>query len=361
MTARRAARSGKRRSAGNNLRYVLGNPVRQLRIALLCLAMLVVTGTLGYRHLEGMGWVDALYMTVITVATVGYGEIHPLHTASRLFTIGIIVLGVGIGAWTAAATVEVLLGQSLWLSVQRRKMKQSVDAVRDHFIVCGHGRLGTRIVRDLETRGERYVVVDRRQEMEEGLAAGEVPYVMGDATSDEVLLRAGVTRARGLVATLDSDASNVLAVLTARLHNPDLLIVARANSESSEHKLLRAGADRVVTPESIGGHRLALALLRPAVNDLFNEIFSFGHGIEVDVGQITVSPGSPVAGQTVEGCDLRRLREVTILAVRDADGHFTLNPDPKRVIAAGETLIVIGPAEAIYGLEATYGSDAAVE
>jgi voltage-gated potassium channel len=345
------------RSPVNRLRHLLGSPVRQLQLAVACLGLLVAVGTVGYRVVEGMGWLDALYMTVITVTTVGFGEVQPLHPAGRLFTIALLVFGVAAGAWTAATTVEVLLGPSLWLSVQRRKMRQAVDTLRDHFIVCGHGRLGTRIVHDLHTRGESYVVVEMSAAQEERLAADDVPYVMGDATTDEVLLKAGVARARGLVAALDSDASNVLAVVTARLHNPALLIVARANSEPSEHKLLRAGADRVVTPESIGGHRLALALLRPAVNDLFNEIFSFGREIEVDVGQITIPAGSPFAGQTVAGCDLRRLRNVSILAIREAEGRFELNPDAQRVVAAGETLIVIGPADAVYELEAMYGAD----
>jgi voltage-gated potassium channel len=159
------------------------------------------------------------------------------------------------------------------------------------------------------------------------------------------------------VAALDSDASNVLAVLSARELNPGLLIVARANTEASESKLRRAGADRVVTPDAIGGHRLALALLRPAVHDLFNEIFSFGAQIAVDVGQLLIHEGSPFAGQTVAGCDLRRLRSVSILAVREPDGGFTLNPDAERVVRPGETLILIGPADAVYELEAMYGGD----
>jgi voltage-gated potassium channel len=156
------------------------------------------------------------------------------------------------------------------------------------------------------------------------------------------------------VAALDSDANNVLTVLTARGLNPKLLVVSRANSDASESKLRRAGADRVVTPEDIGGHRLALALLRPAVHDLFTEMFSFGMNVAVDVGQITIAPDSPFAGQTVARCDLRRMRNVSILAIRDTAGTFALNPDAQRVLSAGETLIVIGPAEAVYELEAMY-------
>jgi voltage-gated potassium channel len=250
-----------------------------------------------------------------------------------------------------------MLGQTLWLSVQRRKMTQSLAGLRDHYVICGHGRLGTRIERELRARGESFVVVDWTQSLEETFLRQQIPHLIGDATHDDVLSRAGVERARGLVAALDSDASNVLAVLSARELNPGLLIVARANTEASESKLRRAGADRVVTPDAIGGHRLALALLRPAVHDLFNEIFSFGAQIAVDVGQLLIHEGSPFAGQTVAGCDLRRLRSVSILAVREPDGGFTLNPDAERVVRPGETLILIGPADAVYELEAMYGGD----
>jgi voltage-gated potassium channel len=198
------------------------------------------------------------------------------------------------------------------------------------------------------------VVVDWNPEMEEDLLEDDIPHLVADATSEQTLQDAGITTARGIVAALDDDAQNVLTVLTARELNPRLLIIARAGTESLESKLLRAGADRVVTPSSIGGHRLALALLRPAVHDFFGRIFSVSAQPDVDVGQITVPGDSPFAGQTIEGCDLRRIRNVSILAIRGPDGEFDLNPGAKRRIEPGETLIFIGPAESVYDLEALY-------
>ena len=341
----------------HRVRMSLVDPVRQFQASLALLVVVIVVGTVGYHLIERLRWLDAAYMTVITVATVGFGEVRPLTDAGHVWTMALIVVGVGTGAWAATRAVEVMLGQTLWLSVQRRRMRQSLAGLRDHYVICGHGRLGTRIERDLRARGESFVVIDWSATIEETFLAENIPHVIGDATHDEVLRTAGVERARGLVSALDSDANNVLVVLTARELNPDLLIVARANSEASEPKLRRAGADRVVTPDAIGGHRLALALLRPAVHDLFNEVFSFGVEIKVDVGQITIEPQSPFAGQTVAGCDLRRMRNVSILAVREPAGVFTLNPDAERVIQPGETLIVIGPAEAVYELEAMYSGD----
>lgn len=352
-----ARRRGSDRRLMHRLRTALADPVHQFQFSLALLVALLFAGTLGYRLLEHMGWLDAAYMTVITVATVGFGEVHPLSPRGRIFTMMLIVSGVGIGAWAATNAVEVMLGQTLWLSVQKRRMKTTLAELRDHYVICGHGRLGTRIERDLRARGELFVVVDWQASREELFLGEDIPHVIGDATQDEVLRTAGVERARGLVSALDSDASNVLTVLTARGLNPGLLIVARANSESSEAKLRRAGADRVVTPDAIGGHRLALALLRPSVHDLFDEIFSFGVETSVDVGQMTIPPESPFAGQTVAGCDLRRLRNVSILAIREANGGFTLNPDAGRVIHPGETLILIGPAEAVYELEAMYSGE----
>lgn len=339
---------------GDRARRALADPLHQLQLALVVLAALIAVGTVGYVWIERYPWLDALYMTVITVATVGFGEIHPLSQVGRAFTIGLIVLGVGIGAWAFTNAVEVVLGQALWLSMQRRKMRQSIEELSDHYVVCGYGRLGSRIVHDLRVRGEPFVVIECLEGTEEAFVAERIPHIIGDATLDEVLLRAGVTRARGLVAALNSDANNVLTVLSARGLNPELLVVARANSEESESKLLRAGADRVVTPDAIGGHRLALALLRPAVHDLFNRIFSF-RAEDADVGQLIIPEGSPFAGQTIAECGLRRMRNVSILAVRGSNGEFVLNPEARRVIEVGETLILIGPGEAIYELEAMYG------
>ena len=350
-------RRGVKPAPMHRLRMSLVDPVRQFQVSLALLLVVIVVGTVGYHLIEQLNWLDAAYMTVITVATVGFGEVQPLTPAGRLWTMGVIVVGVGTGAWAATRAVEVMLGQTLWLSVQRRRMRQSLAGLRDHYVICGHGRLGTRIERDLRARGEPFVVIDWSEQVEELFLAENIPHVIGDATHDEVLRAAGVERARGLVSALDGDANNVLTVLSARELNPDLLIVARANNEASEPKLRRAGADRVVTPDAIGGHRLALALLRPAVHDLFNEVFSFGVEIKVDVGQITIEPQSPFAGQTVAGCDLRRVRNVSILAVREPGGAFTLNPDAERIILPGETLIVIGPAEAVYDLEAMYSGD----
>jgi voltage-gated potassium channel len=338
----------------HRLRVELAEPVRQLQLSLFLLAGLVAVGVFGYVVLEGMSFVEALYMTVITLATVGFKEVVDLDTAGMLFTTFLIIVGVGTAAWAISNAAEVMLGQTFWKSVQRRRNREMVNDMQDHYIICGYGRLGRQILRDLNARGEPFTVVDWDEDLEEELLSSDIPHITDDATTEETLRRANVEHARGIVAALDDDAQNVLTVLTARELNPRLLIIARAGSESLESKLLRAGADRVVTPSSIGGHRLALALLRPAVHDFFGRIFTLGAEPDVDVGQITVPGDSPFAGQTIEGCDLRRIRNVSILAIRRTDGGFDMTPGAQRLIEPGETLIFIGPAEAVYDLEALY-------
>lgn len=336
------------------LRDALSDPLRQLQISLGLLVGLVAVGTAGYMTISGLGFVDALYMTVITLATVGFREVTELTTEGKIFTILLIVGGVTIAAWAISNAAEVMLGQTFWLTVQRRRVRNAIMDQSDHYVVCGYGRLGRQIVRDLEVRGEAYLIVDKDEGLERELLAAERPHLIGDATVEETLRAAGIDRARGFVSALDSDADNVLAVLTARELNGDILIVARASAETLESKLRRAGADRVVTPAAIGGHRLALALLRPTVDDFFSRVFTFGADPEIDVGQIRIPNGSALAGQTIAHCDLRQEHNISILAVRAGSGDFDLTPEPDRTIAAGDTLIVIGPAAAVYTLEASF-------
>jgi voltage-gated potassium channel len=339
----------------HRIRRGLAEPIRQLQLSIALLVALVAVGTGGYMLLgDGMTVVEALYMTVITLATVGFKEVRELDETGMLFTVFLIIVGVATFAWAISNAAEVMLGQTFWKSVQRRRNRDMVEELADHYIICGYGRLGRQILRDLRARGEPYVVVDWNAELEEDLLEADIPHIIDDATHERTLALAGIERARGIVAALDSDAQNVLTVLTARELNPRLLIIARAGAENIESKLLRAGADRVVTPSSIGGHRLALALLRPAVHDFFGRIFTLGTEPDVDVGQITVPDDSPFAGQTIAGCDLRRVRNVSILAIRRPEGTFDLNPGAQRRIEPGETLIFIGPAESVYDLEALY-------
>lgn len=336
----------------------LGNPLRRLQLLAALLVALLLAGAVGYMLLEGMTLVEGLYMTVITVTTVGFGEVRPLSPPGRVFTIGLILLGVGAVGGIISNAVEVVLGNRLWDSVARRRMERQIMVIKNHYVVCGYGRIGQQIVRDLRARDEAYVVLEASEEVAAHLLDEHIPFVLGDATTDETQLEAGITRAKGFVAALDTDADNVLAVLTARGLNPALFIVARAINAESEKKLRRAGASSVVSPYDIGGHRMAMALIRPAVHDFLSHIFDVSE-LDADIGEIRVRPDSSLIGQTLATCDLRQIRSLSILAIRSPAGEFTFNPNPQRPIQPGETLILIGPPDAIYQLEAEHGASTA--
>ena len=231
-------------------------------------------------------------------------------------------------------------------------MEEYLRVIEKHYVVCGYGRMGRQIIRDLRARKAHFVVIERDEMIREELLEENIPFIIGDGTQDDILLEAGIQRAVGLVSALNSDADNVMTVLSAREINPKIFIVARASTSSAESKLRRAGANRVVSPYQIGGHRLALALLRPAVHDFLNLIFNVSDEIDdMDVGQVHIQPDSSLVGVTIAQANLRQSHNVSILAVQKVNGEFTMNPHTQYVIQPGETLIVIGPPEAIYRIE----------
>lgn len=337
----------------SRLGQLLDDPIRRFRISLLLLALLILFGTVGYMVIEDLSAVDALYMTIITITTVGFGEIGEPSQASRIFTIVVIVLGVGAGAWAIRNGVEIVLGDTLWHSIRMKKMRTTIEELEGHYIVCGYGRIGRQIVRDMQRRRRPFVIVDTDEErmedfmMESFLDSDRKPLVViGDATLDATLQQSGIERAAGLVAALDSDADNVLAVLTARGLNESMQIVARASTPGAVKKLRRAGADRVVSPYAIGGHRLALSLLQPTVHEFFNRVFNVEHP-DVDIGEVEVREGMSVVGRSIASIDPRGAWGLSVIAIRRTDGSFSISPDATLPLEVGEYMIVIGDPERI--------------
>ncbi|PJF41103.1 MAG: potassium channel protein [Chloroflexi bacterium] len=334
---------------GSRARSLFADPVRRFELSIVALGLLILLGTGGYIVLEEMRLSDAFYMTIITVTTVGFAEVQPLSTVGRLFTSMLILLGVGVATTAVSNAISIVLGPLMWLSIRERKMEAKIRMMEGHFVVCGYGRMGEQIVRDLQARNQPYVIVEADTEITNELLEENVLHITGDATTDETLLKAGIDRAKGFVAALNADADNVMAVLTARELNPKLFIVARASHPGAESKLRRAGANRVVSPYQIGGHRMAVALLRPAVHDFMEQIFSAGD--DMDLGEVPIGEDSKLAGKTIAATDLRRTRHVSIIAIQRANGEIVINPNTQHVITPGETLIVIGHSEAIYRIE----------
>jgi voltage-gated potassium channel len=315
----------------------------RLRLALTVLAGIMLIGTVGYLIL-GFTFLDAVYQTVTTVTTVGFREVQPLSTAGKVFTIVLILLGVGTALYALGVLIQTLVGGELHDVFGRRRMDRRIAELHDHVIVCGWGRVGRAIAKDVGDGGAPLVIVDTEAQR---LESSPHPVVVGDATDDDVLHRAGVDRARALVAALDSDAGNLFVTLSARALRPDLFIVARVRVEDSVEKLRRAGADRIVNPQSIGGARMAAFVLQPHVTE-FLDVVMHDRDIEFRLEEVTVPANSPVAGRTLREAQIRDLTGALVLALRDERGGFSTNPSPDARISGGEVLIAIGtPAELV--------------
>ena len=312
---------------------------------LLAVALVLTTGTVGYVAIEGWSFLDAVYMTIITVTTVGYGETNALSPAGRVFTIFIIIIGVGLVLYLLTQITQMVVEGKLRQMLGRRHLVRGIRAMRDHYIVCGHGRIGSLVVDLLHDRGIPVVVVDNDREVTLRLEDEQIPYVLGAATEDENLLAAGIERARGLVATVSSDANNVYIVLTAKGIRPDLFVIARATEPGSERKLKRAGADKVVSPYFIGARRIAQTVIRPTVAD-FVELTFHGSDMALQMDELKVEPTAELAGLALKDSGIRQKLDIIILSIKKADGQMLFNPNADALIEVGDTLIVLGRRDA---------------
>jgi voltage-gated potassium channel len=327
---------------------------RRLRLSLAVLAGVMVIGTVGYLIL-GFTFLDAVYQTVTTVTTVGFREVQPLSMAGKVFTIVLILLGVGTALYALSVLIQTLVEGELHDIFGRRRMERRIAELHDHVVVCGWGRVGRAIAKDVAESGVALVVVDTDATR---LESSPHPHVMGDATDDEVLRRAGVERARALVGALDSDAGNLFVTLSARALRPDLFIVARVRVDDNVEKLRRAGADRTVNPQSIGGARMAAFVLQPHVTE-FLDVVMHDRDIEFRLEEVTVPPTSPVAGRTLREAQIRDRTGALVLALRDEHGAFSNNPSPDARIEGGQVLIAIGTPDELAALEALVGERSA--
>lgn len=316
------------------------------------LVAITVVGIVGYMLL-GLGPLDAMYQTIITVSTVGYREVGVENDtqAYRLFTIFVILGGVGTAFYTLGVLLETLIEGRLTDQLWRRRMERTIAGMTDHVIVCGWGRVGRTIARDIAAAGKDVVVIDNDPDR---LIDLELPFVEGDATDDAVLSAASLETASALVAALDSDASNLYVTLSGRSARADLFIVARARVESAEPKLAQAGADRVVNPQYIGGERIAAMILQPSVADFLDVVMHDG-SLEFRLAEVKVPEGSPVAEESLRDAHLRDRTGALVLAMRDADGNFRTNPPPDTPIHPGEVLIAIGTAAQLQALRDEVG------
>ncbi len=328
------------------MKYLL----RRLVFVAALIALVLITGTIGFSVIDGYPRFDAFYMTLITVSTVGYAEIHPLSQAGRVFNsflifFGVITMFFAIGAMTQSI-IELELGEYFG----KRRHKRMIDKLENHFIVCGYGRVGRNAAHELKRAGVPFVVVEREPERAERAIQAGMLAVTADSTRDDTLRSVGVARARGLISALATDADNLFVILSAKNLNPKLFVATRAAEEEAEEKLRRAGADALFAPYTTAGYRLAQAVLRPHVFQFF-DLATKGMGFDVDIEQVRVPEASEFAARSIEQMRIRHDLGVIVLGIRKSDGAMLFNPAAETVISGGDFLIVMGEPANLRTLE----------
>jgi voltage-gated potassium channel len=330
-------------------RFVTGARLR-LRYALIAVVAAIAVGTLGFHLLEGWSLSDSLYATLQTVTTVGYGDVTPKTTMGRIFASIYMFVGVGTVLYVLTSAVQTIVQSERLAAFGERRRQREMNKLEDHFIICGAGRVGSRIISAMQSARCPFIVIENDEPRVAELTGRGVNLLVRDATLEETLRDAGVERARGLAACLPDDAANVYVVLIARGLNPKLHIVARAVEEQAEEKLIRAGANRVVAPTIIGSHRMAQALMKPAVADFMDSITA--ESLDLGFEQLEIAPGSVYAGRKLRFTNIRSELDVVIVAMQHRGGEMIFNPPGDAIIEAGDLLIAIGKAESLAELTA---------
>jgi voltage-gated potassium channel len=321
--------------------------IGRLRLALGLVLSIFVAGTIGF-WLFGLSLIDAMYMTVTTITTVGYRELNgpDINDAEKIFTMVIIVTGVSTVLYTFTLVVQMIVEGQLREFVGRRRMDKKISEMQDHVIVCGWGRVGRAAARDMEREGAHVVVIDASAKRVVGI---DLPTIVGDATQDQTLRSAGIERARALIAALEGDAENLFVTLSSRAINADLFIVARARQEDSVEKLSRAGADRVVNPQELGAARMASFVVQPNVAE-FVDVVMHERSMDFRMREVEIPAASQIAGMTLRDANLRHRAGVLVLALRGDDGTFTTNPDPDVTLHPHNVIVAVGTDEALQEL-----------
>lgn len=331
--------------------------IEQLKFGLVFLLVVLVGGTLGYSLIEGWEPLEALYMTVITITTVGYGEVRPLSHGGVAFTMILILISVGMVAFIVVGLARIMVEGEIRKIFGRRKLEKKIGSLKNHYIICGYGRIGSYICKELAEKPHPFVVVEKNPEITQKIEEENYFYVNGDATNDETLRKAAIDTAECLVATVASDADNLYITLTARELNPNLYILSRATDEKAPKKLLTAGANKVISPYLIGAHRMAMALLRPAVVD-FMEIAMHRKSLELQLEEIRVHQVDRLSSTILRDSGIRSDLDLIIVGIKKESGKMIYNPSSETQIERGDTLITMGEIKNLEELERLVGFEA---
>jgi len=320
------------------------NPFKRLIPPSIILLVIITVGGLGYSLIEGWTLLDSLYMLVITLFTVGFGEVHALSPAGKVLTMALIVSGVGTAIYTVGQIGEIIVEGQIFGYRRKRRMERKIKEMKGHYIICGFGRVGHQVAKDFDIAGVPYVVIDTKPETADELEPHGIPYVVGDVTSDQNLEEAGIRKAKGLIASADSDTANVFVTLAARALNSDIYVVARAGDMDAGAKLKMAGANRVISPYFISGRRMAGLAIRPVASDFLDTVMH-GEHLEFSLREIAIPDKSPLVDKSLANAEIRQRSGATVLAIRKLDGGFNLQPLAGSKIEKGDILIVIGTQE----------------
>lgn len=319
------------------------NSGQKLRVAMVLITFIVLFGTFGFMGLEQMPFLDALYMTIITLSTVGFREVAPLHMSGKVFVIFLIMFGVAMAGFTASIIAQVVFEGQFKEYFGRRKMEKKIKRMKNHFIIAGYGRVGRQVAMEFKKKKVDFIVIEKDSEAIVSIYKDEVLFIQGEATTDDTLRAAGIENAKTLISTLPDEAQNVYLTLTARDMNHDLNIIARADYEDGIKKLKRAGANHVVTPHVLGGIRMAMASLRPNVVD-FMQSTSLGEG-GLSIEEMVVPEDCYFGGKTIMDSGLKQEYEITIIGIKKPQGELKIAPGPQTVLEPADILVLIGSDE----------------
>ncbi len=326
----------------------------KIYIAFIMLFVLICIGVLGYKQLSDLSWIDAVYMTVITITTVGFGEVQPLGIGAKIFTIFLILASVVIVGYAISIITEYILSRNNFEDIKQRKMQKKIDAMTNHIIICGFGRNGKQAAKKLESYKKPYVIIERNKEIIEKLQEDNIPYVSGNANEDETLFEAGIKNASTLICALPNDADNLFVVLSARQINANLKIISRASQETSYNKLKLAGANNVVLPDRIGGDHMASLVVVPDLVEFIDNLGIVGER-NINIEEIDVTKLYDTSKKcTIKSLDLRKKTGCTVIGFKDVVGDYVVNPEADTELVKGSKIIVLGRPKQIEKLNSTY-------
>jgi voltage-gated potassium channel len=322
--------------------------------AIILLILVLCIGVFGYRFVSDYSWVDAVYMTVITITTVGYGEVNPLDTEAKIFTIFLILSSVVIVGYAISIITEYILSKNNFEDIKQRKMQKKIDAMTNHIIICGYGRNGKQAAKKLLAYKKPFVIVERDKEIIEKFQEDDIPFVFGNANEDETLFEAGIERASTLISALPSDADNLFVVLSARQINKGMTIISRASQETSYNKLKLAGANNVILPDRIGGDHMASLVVIPDLVEFIDNLGIVGER-NINVEEVKVEQlYNAKQAKTIKDLDLRKKTGCTVIGFKDDKGEYIVNPEANTKLVTGSKIIVLGRPEQIEKLNSEY-------